>query len=134
MQPVLLVKKKIRPFLNNGALYLTVILGPLEGEDNETEYAIIKIPSDHIKRFIKLPSQTADRHEIIVLDDLIRYSARWLFPGYNILGMYSIKLTRDAELYIDDEFSGNLLAKIRKSLNKRNVGPAARFVYDRENS
>ncbi len=132
VQPVLLVKKKIRPFLNNGALYLTVILGPLDDGNKNTEYAIIKIPSDHIKRFIKLPSQVIDRHEIIVLDDLIRYSARWLFPGYNILGMYSIKLTRDAELYIDDEFSGNLLAKIRKSLTKRNVGPAARFVYDRE--
>ncbi len=132
VQPVLLVKKKIRPFLNNGALYLTVILGALEGESLKNEYAIIKIPSDHIPRFISLPTSTNDRHDIIVLDDLIRYSARWLFPGYNILGMYSIKLTRDAELYIDDEFSGNLLAKIRKSLNKRNVGPAARFVFDRE--
>ncbi len=132
VQPVLLVKKKIRPFLNNGALYLSVILGPLEEEINGNEYAIIKIPSDHIRRFIKLPSPESDRHDIIVLDDLIRYSARWLFPGYNILGMYSLKLTRDAELYIDDEFSGNLLSKIRKSLNKRNVGPAARFVYDRE--
>ncbi len=132
VQPVLLVKKKIRPFLNNGALYLTVILGPLDGESNKNEYAIIKIPSDHIPRFIKLPSLTIARHDIIVLDDLIRYSARWLFPGYNILGMYSIKLTRDAELYIDDEFSGDLLTKIRKSLNKRNVGPASRFVFDRE--
>lgn len=131
VQPVLLVKKKIRPFLNNAALYLSVILGPLEEESDGIRYAIIKIPSDHIPRFISLPSPS-NRRDVIVLDDLIRYSARWLFPGYNILGMYSIKLTRDAELYIDDEFSGNLLHKIRRSLNKRNVGPASRFVYDRE--
>ncbi len=132
VQPVLLVKNKIKPFLNNGALYLCLILGNLEGETKKTEYAIIKIPSEHIPRFISLPAPSPDRHDLIILDDLIRYSARWLFPGYNILGMYSIKLTRDAELYIDDEFSGNLLLKIRKSLNKRNVGPASRFVFDRE--
>ena len=42
-----------------------------------------------------------------------------------------MKITRDAELYIDDEFKGNLLEKIRKSLVKRNIGPASRFVYDR---
>jgi polyphosphate kinase len=42
-----------------------------------------------------------------------------------------VKLTRDAELYIDDEFSGDLLDKIKTSLQRRHVGPASRFVYDR---
>jgi polyphosphate kinase len=55
-----------------------------------------------------------------------------MFPGYAIMDTFSVKLTRDAELYIDDEFSGDLVQKIRTSLNKRLVGPAARFVYDRE--
>ena len=131
VQPVLLVKKKIRPFLSNAALYLCVILHPKGESLKKIEYAIVKIPSDHLPRFIQLPS-TFNRHDIIMLDDVVRHTASWLFPGYDIEGMFSVKLTRDAELYIDDEFSGDLIAKIRRSLTKRNVGPASRFVYDRE--
>jgi polyphosphate kinase len=130
VQPVLLVKNKIRPFLNNAALYLSVILHPKDEKDTKIDYAIVKVPSDHLPRFVELPSDNGE-HNIIILDDIVRFTARWLFPGYDIKGMYSVKLTRDAELYIDDEFSGNLIAKISKSLIKRNVGPASRFVYDR---
>ena len=131
VQPVLLVKNKIRVFLNNAALYLSIILQPKDSYTAHHEYAIIKIPSDYLPRFIEIPSNHG-RHELILLDDIVRHSVSWLFPGYDIVDTYSIKLTRDAELYIDDEFSGNLIQKIKTSLQKRNVGPAARFVYDRE--
>ncbi|GJM35313.1 MAG: polyphosphate kinase [Saprospiraceae bacterium] len=131
VQPVLLVKNKIRPFLNNAALYLTILLKPKGKSDAPEEYAIVKIPSDHLPRFIHLPSPTDEKH-IIMLDDIVRHSVSWMFPGYDILDTYSIKLTRDAELYIDDEFSGDLIQKIKNSLSKRHVGPASRFVYDSE--
>ncbi len=131
VQPVLMVGKKIRPFLNNAALYLTVNMRPKEDPEAANEYAIVKIPSDHLPRFIKLPSPSS-RHDIIILDDIVRHSISWMFPGYDIIDTYSIKLTRDAELYIDDEFSGDLIQKIKESLSKRHVGPASRFVYDRE--
>ncbi len=131
VQPVLLRKDKIRPFLNNGALYLAVWLKDNVKNRVKDEYAVVKIPSDHLPRFVKLPSPKG-RHYLIMLDDIVRHSLKWLFPGYDIEDSYSIKLTRDAELYIDDEFSGDLIAKIKNSLNKRNVGPASRFVYDRE--
>ncbi len=135
VQPVLLIENKVRPFLNNGALYLAVQLedksGEVEDENTFDEYAIVKIPSDHMPRFIRLPS-VGKRYDLIMLDDVVRHSIeKYLFPGFNILGSYSIKLTRDAELYIDDEYSGDLVEKIKNSLSKRNVGPASRFVYDR---
>ncbi len=133
VQPVLLVKHKIRPFLNNAALYLTVLLKDKEDLDGHNRYAIVKIPSDHLPRFIELPS-AQNRRDIIMLDDIVRHSLEMMFPGYLILNTFSIKLTRDAELYIDDEFSGELISKIKKSLIKRHVGPATRFVYDREMS
>ena len=131
VQPVLLVKHKIRPFLNNAALYLTVLLRAKEVKDAPYEYAIVKIPSDHLPRFIQLPSLPG-HYDLIMLDDIVRHSVSWMFPGYEIQDTYSIKLTRDAELYIDDEFSGDLIQKIRTSLAKRHVGPASRFVYDHE--
>jgi polyphosphate kinase len=130
VQPVILVKDKIRVFLNNAALYLTITLISKERYTDKTEYAIVKIPSDYLPRFIELPSK-GGRFELIMLDDIVRHSVSWLFPGYEILDTYSIKLTRDAALYIDDEFSGNLIQKVKESLLRRNIGPASRFVYDR---
>jgi polyphosphate kinase len=129
VQPVLLLKGKIRPFLNNASLYLMVHME--DKEDHTTQFAIVKVPSDHLPRFIQLPSLNG-RREIIMLDDIVRHSVSDMFPGYDIQDTYSIKLTRDAELYIDDEYTGDLLAKIRTSLTKRHVGPPSRFVYDRE--
>lgn len=135
VQPVLLIENRIKPFLNNAALYLALDLklkDEAESEDPTDQYAIVKIPTDHLPRFIELPASREDSHDIILLDDVVRQSVHWLFPGYEIIETYSIKLTRDAELYIDDEYSGDLIAKIRKSLTKRQIGPASRLVYDRE--
>ena len=132
VQPVLLVKNKIRPFLNNAQLYMSILMRDKEDPNGGDHYAIVKIPSDHLPRFIELPPAAPGRRDLIILDDIVRHSISWMFPGYNIVDTYSIKLTRDAELYIDDEFSGDLIQKIKTSLTRRHVGPASRFVYDRE--
>lgn len=131
VMPVLLVKNKIRPFLANANLYLAVHLRPKRKPLADSEYALVKIPSDQLPRFIPLPS-AAGRHDLILLDDIVRHSVSWLFPGYDIQDTYSVKLNRDAELYIDDEFEGDLVQKIKSSLLKRQVGPPSRFVFDRE--
>jgi polyphosphate kinase len=131
VQPVLLVKNKIRPFLINRALYLAVQLRSKGEATAPEEYAIVNIPSDHLPRFVRLPSPPG-RHDVIFLDDIGRHSLTWMFPGYDILDTFSLKLTRDAELYIDDEYSGDLIQKIKDSLAKRHVGPASRFVFDRD--
>lgn len=131
VQPVLLVGDRIRPFLNNRELYLTIHLEKKDSKSASPEYAIVKIPSDKLDRFIIIPPSRPNRTDIIMLDDVVRHNVQHLFPGYDVIDSFSIKLTRDAELYIDDEFSGDLLSKIKKSLNKRNVGPASRLVYDR---
>jgi len=131
VMPVLLVKRRIRPFLANTHLYLAVHLRLKRKPLSESEYALVKIPSDQLSRFVTLPSLQG-RHDLILLDDIVRHSIAWLFPGYEISDTFSIKLTRDAELYIDDEFEGDLVQKIKLSLIKRQIGPPSRFVYDRE--
>jgi polyphosphate kinase len=131
VQPVILAGKKIKPFLNNGALYLALHLHTKDIPKPVSEYAIVKIPSDHLSRFVELPCKIAGVKQVLMLDDAVRHSVRLIFPGYDIQDSYSIKLTRDAELYIDDEYTGDLLSKIKKSLNKRSIGIASRMVYDR---
>lgn len=129
VQPVLLVGNKIKPFLNNSELYLAIILRAKDDPGQADQYGIVKVPSDHLNRFVFLPSQEG-MHEVTLLDEVVRYALKWLFPGYHIIHSYSIKITRDAELYIEDEYSGDLLEKIKRGLVKRNIGPASRLVYD----
>ncbi|MEM9847394.1 MAG: polyphosphate kinase 1 [Bacteroidota bacterium] len=131
VQPVLLVKQKIRPFLNNDSLYMVVWMEEKDSNKKKTAYAIVKIPSNDVPRFVELPSAEGE-YDLIMLDDIVRNSIAWMFPGYRIIDTFSVKKTRDAELYIDDEFSGDLVEKIKKSLSKRAVGVTSRFVYDRE--
>ncbi len=130
VQPVLLIKGKVKPFLNNGSIYLVADMTDLD--DNSTQYGIVTIPSNDTPRFVELPPSNPKQRDIIILDDIVRHTIRYIFPGYKISDTYSVKLTRDAELYIDDEYSGNLISKIKKSINKRNVGPASRLIYDRK--
>lgn len=132
VQPMLLVGQKIRPFLANAHLYLAVNLKPKGKPKGKSEYALVKVPSDQTRRFIELPASGGHFKDMIMLDDIVRHSISFLFPGYDVQDTYSIKSTRDAELYIDDEMQGDLISKVKNSLSKRNVGPATRFVYDRE--
>jgi polyphosphate kinase len=126
------------PFLENRHLYLAVQLTPKppilprkrkKKARNEFQYAIVEVPSDRLARFIQLPARD-NRHYIAFLDDVIRLSLQEIFPNHDIQGAYAIKLTRDAELHIEDEFSGDLLQKIKKALGKRSKGIPSRFLYD----
>jgi polyphosphate kinase len=65
---------------------------------------------------------------------VIRQNLPLLFPGWQVGGAYAIKLSRDAELHIDDDFSGDLVEAIRRSLEKRDTGLPIRFLYDRHAS
>ncbi|HVO75766.1 MAG TPA: polyphosphate kinase 1 [Ignavibacteriaceae bacterium] len=132
LHPVFLIRKAKPVFLKNKAIYLAVELlqaNKNKEEKKSAEYAILEIPSDILPRFIQLP-EVDEKKYVIFLDDLIRICLSEVFPGWRVVQAYSIKLTRDAELYIDDEFSGNLLEKIKKSLAKRETGFPCRFLYD----
>lgn len=135
LQPVLLLKGKVLPFLQDDAIYLAVKLLKKSsqikdpGKKRKARYAIVNIPTDHLPRFIELP-RSREQHCNMFLDDIVRMNLDALFPGYDIDSSYSIKLTRDADLGIDDEFTGDLREKISRSLVKRKTGATARFLYD----
>jgi|SRR5690554_104455 len=131
LQPMLL-DKKVETFLQNKIIYKAIRLknpGSDKVKKKRFKYALLEIPSARTGRFIKLPEDDG-KNFVIMIDDVIQLFLPQLFPGYEIESSYNVKLTRDAELYIDDEFTGNLLDKIKKSLSKRNTGVPCRFLYD----
>lgn len=117
-------------FLEDRQVYLTVELWAVDehGLGGRPAYALVKVP-DALPRFVPLPA-SADRKEVMFLDDVIRFCLPELFPEEDVGGAYAVKLSRDAELYIEDEFSGSVVEAIRKSLGKRRTGAPARFLYD----
>jgi len=136
LQPVLLTKGDVLSFLQDNVIYLAVKLLKKKKKKNKElkeipQYAIIKIPSHKSARFIELP-KSANKHYIIFLEDIIRNNLDTLFPGYIVESSYCIKISRNADVEIDDEFEGNVFAKIRKSLSKRKTGMPARFLYDKK--
>jgi polyphosphate kinase len=132
LEPVALRGEGGAPFLKNNRIYLAVELWDGEGGalDSWTPaYHLVEVPSGRVPRFITLPTR-GDRHEVMFLDDLIRYNLRELFPDQEVGRTYAVKLTRDAELHVEDHFEGDLVAAIRKSLGNRETGLPSRFLYD----
>jgi polyphosphate kinase len=128
LQPVLLQKdNQPEVFLENNALYFIVDIEPTE-KKTKRGYALLNIPSAHLPRFLELPVVNGDYH-IIFLDDVIRDNLQEVFPRFIIHGAYSVKLTRDAEMDLQDEFLGDIAEKIEKQLEKREVGHSTRFLY-----
>ncbi|MFZ5941554.1 MAG: polyphosphate kinase 1 [Bacteroidota bacterium] len=137
IQPVLLVKKKVRPFLKTGHIYLTLELVSKEGirgrlrSSLRERYALVKIPTDHgISRFIELPEDNG-RYYIMFLEDVVMRHVDAIFPGYTVKDWYSIKLTRDADLEYDDYEGEDLIDAIEQLRSQRSLGKANRFQYDR---
>ena len=123
------------PTLKDTAAYLAVkmvIIGnQAEEEEKENRYALIEIPKG-IDRFVVLPKE-GDKNYIIILDDVIRYCLRNIFTmfEYESISAHMIKITRDAELDMDNDLSKSFIAKISSSVEHRKIGDPVRFVYDK---
>ena len=129
IQPMMLMRRKITFFLQNKALYLAIKL--LEKSGQDTKYALIRIPSPPLNRFVLLPEE-GGKKGIIFIDDLLRNCLPDIFPGYTIDSSYSVKLNRDADQYSEDEFNIELLDNIKRGLMKRKNEQPSHFLYDKE--
>ncbi|MGI4870016.1 MAG: polyphosphate kinase 1 [Janthinobacterium lividum] len=122
-------------FLKDQAVYLTFFLTqPHEAKAEAERVLVMELPTKrHGGRFVALPGgvgTAADPHCVVFLDDVVRVGAASLFPAYEKITLNSVKLSRDAELDIEEEISDNLLVKIRNSLAKRATGYPARLLFD----
>ena len=130
LQPLILQKEnQANVFLDNNALYFIVDIEPTT-QPGQHMYGLLNIPSSNLARFYELPKLENDNY-IIFLDDVIRENLSEIFPAYTIHGAYAVKLTRDAEMNLEDEFTGDIAEKIEKQLEKREAGHATRLLFDK---
>lgn len=110
------------PFLKNRSLYLLLTFPDTD------DLALVNVPSDEHDRFWILPASD-ERLAIGFLDDLIRLGLPDVLPVPHT-GAYALKLSRDADLYLGDEYDGDLVEKIKNSLGQRDTGTPTRLLYD----
>lgn len=120
------------PLLRDKSIYLACVLGKTK-EALAQRYALIEIPTKVLPRFVIMPSEKGEK-DIILLEDIIRYNLPMLFApfGFDRFLGYIIKVTRDAELEIDNDVNTNLIDELEEGLKNRKKGRATRFVYDRQ--
>jgi polyphosphate kinase len=139
LSPVVLDETLHQLFLKDQAVYLTFLLTKPVAKTKKADaerVVLMELPTKrHGGRFVALPggAGTPDSpHQVLFLDDVVRVGAASIFPAYGKVEVNAIKLSRDAELDIEEEVSGDLLVKIRSSLAKRATGYPARLLFDPE--
>ncbi|MEO6313920.1 MAG: polyphosphate kinase 1 [Chitinophagaceae bacterium] len=120
------------PYLRDKSIYLGVVMSSRKSGYKQ-KYALIEIPSRALGRFILLPSAPGEQH-IILLEDIVRFNLPSIFSyfAFDKFDSWIFKVTRDAEIDIDNDVSTTLIQKIEKGIKNRRRGKPVRFVYDRE--
>lgn len=136
LAPVVIQKDDIRTFIRDRRLYLVIRMKKKKTEQEEKtaespafQYVLMKIPFSKVPRFIELPKHEGKSY-IMFIDDIIRANLSSVFIGYEIDSCYNIKISRDADIYLEDETSSTIVENIRKKLKKRKIGALSRFMYD----
>ena len=102
------------PYLREKSIYLGVVMRQ-EGTAYNQKYALIEVPSRVVGRFIQLPAPEGQQH-IILLEDIIRFNLPFIFSYFNYTKFesYIFKVTKDAELDIDNDVTTSFVQKIEK--------------------
>lgn len=109
------------PFLENHKLYFILVF-------SDGQMSLCNIPSE-LPRFTEVPCE--NNKALIFLDDIIRIGLKETFKDNYLMGCFQIKLSRDADIDIEDEFDGNLVEKIKTELTNRGLGLPTRLLYDK---
>ena len=126
---IILSKSRKYDFTDNKAFLIANMI--LNNHDNI--YAIVEIP-ENISRFVVLP-KISNKQYIMLIDDVIRYHLKIIFSYYNYerIDTHMVKITRDAEMDIDDiDLSKSYIKKISEYVNKRKYSNPVRLVYDKD--
>jgi polyphosphate kinase len=126
--PILLDNVRQFPALKDKSIYFLVVM---KRKNTKPRHALLEIPSDSLSRFLVLPE---GNKYVILLDDVIRYCLDDLFFNfeYESSSAFTVKITRDAELDLEQDVTKSLVKKVAESIKRRKKGVPTRLVYDEE--
>jgi polyphosphate kinase len=115
------------PYLRDKSIYLAVRLT----EKDKEQFSIIEVPYSISGRFVQLPKY--GKQYVMYMDDVLRHNLDSIFHTvkYDSIEAHTVKITRDAELSLDDDVSKSFMEQIQRGLRNRREGDLVRFVYDK---
>ncbi len=130
--PLMIESIQAFPTLSDKSIYLACKLSKKDKRIPQ-RFALVSVPARRLPRFVILPSRQNETH-IILLEDVIRFCLPFIFSffGYDVFSSHIIKVTRDAEIDIDNDVATSLMEKIEKGIKNRKKGKPVRFVFDKE--
>lgn len=131
--PILLHENTPMPYMRDKSLYLGVAMRKKDWQYS-SNYAIIEIPSRFVGRFVLLPTEDPQEKDVMLLEDVITFNLPHIFSyfGYDEFSANAFKVTKDAELDLDNDIRTNFAEKIEKGLKNRRKGKPTRFVFDKD--
>lgn len=132
LTPMAVDQSRPFPLVHTQAIYLAVVLQK-EGSEPEEEpyFAIVQVPAN-LSRYIALPSRgNSKKHEFILMEDLICQHIHTLFTGYIPVAVNAFRMTRNADLTLNEEGAEDLLEEIEKELRRRRWGAPVRLEIQR---
>ena len=131
--PILLHENTPMPYMRDKSLYLGVAMRKKDW-NYQSNYAIIEIPSRFVGRFVLLPTENPEEKNVMLLEDVITFNLPHIFSyfGYDDFAANAFKVTKDAEMDLDNDIRTNFAEKIEKGLKNRRKGKPTRFVFDKD--
>jgi len=115
------------PRVLNKNLYFIISLEGRDAFGREAEQAIIQAPRS-LPRVVYIPQKhSSGQHDFVLLSSMIHAHVRELFPGMKVTGFYQFKVTRDSDLFVDDEEVDDLLRALEGELPSRRFSDAVRL-------
>jgi polyphosphate kinase len=117
------------PYISNLSISLAVELEEQTAEGPVDYFARVKVPGS-LPRFVPVEAAPAGQHWYVLLEDIIAHNLEALFPGLRVTASYAFRVTRDADLDLQEDEADDLLRAIESELRKRRFGEPVRLEVD----
>ncbi|MDC7951109.1 polyphosphate kinase 1 [Methanomassiliicoccaceae archaeon COG_1] len=114
------------PFISSNSLNIAV---EMRDGGGEVRYARLKVPVGILPRFVKVPA-AAGRREFALLENIIKANVGQLFPGFDILGCYKFRITRNADVKVTIDEAVDLMSAVETAIDSRDLGFPVRMVVE----
>ncbi len=114
------------PNVQNKSLCFIVLL---EGEDafaRDSGVAVVQVPR-FLPRTLEIPAADSGMRDFVMISSIIHAHMDQLFPGMRVLSAHQFRVTRDADLWVDEDEADDLLTALQEELPRRNFGEAVRL-------
>jgi polyphosphate kinase len=116
------------PRVLNKALCLALLLRLKRRSSGPQVLGVVTVPRA-LPRFVRLPS-TDGKYDYLLLQDLIAQNLAGMYRGYEVLARAAFRVTRNSNLYFEEEEARSLLETIRSELHNRRKGDAVRLEIE----